>query len=423
MNDTPENPITKGHELATNSEEDLPLIIKNKAEPTPPDAKPSLTWRLFRKLRFLPLVMVFAVTFGFIGLYFQPPGLKILMNILDVEPGGGTKSPIAIPVNPRPALNETGKLPKLRSRNIVGLGKLLPEGDIRTVASPFGAGDARIEQLHVEEGDKVVAGDKLASLDNEQNIKASIENAEATIAARRAILNQIRSSVLASQDETRALLQRAKSALQNSQLEFERADKLFKRGFTTRSILDQKRSARDQAQREVERLTATLTRFLSNTIDEQPDVVVAARNVDAAISDLNRAKSDLSKSLVRAPISGTVLQIHARPGERSDGKGILSIGNIDKMTAEVEIYQTEIGAVVLGTPVELSAEALSRQLHGTVTKIGLEVGTQTLVDSSPAANTDARVVTVTVALDDASSEAAKRYTNLQILARIKVPAK
>jgi HlyD family secretion protein len=423
MNDIPEDPVTIDQETLTSSEKNLPLIVKNKAVLAPLDSKPSLGWRLFRNLRFIPLVMLFAATFGFIGLYFQPPGLKILMSVLNLEPGGGTESPIAIPVNPRPALDEADKPPKPQTRKIVGLGKLLPEGDIRTIALPFGAGDARIAELHVKEGDRVAAGDKLASLDNEQNIKATIKNAEATVASRKAIVNQIRSSVLASQDETRALLQRAKSALQNSQLEFERADKLFKRGFTTRSILDQKRSVRDQAQRQVERLTATLTRFLSNTIEEQPDVVVAERNVDAAISDLNRARSDLSKSLVRAPINGTVLQIYARPGERSDGKGILSIGNIDKMTADVEIYQTEIGAVVLGTSVELSAEALSRQLRGTVTKIGLEVGTQTLVDSSPAANTDARVVMVTVTLDVASSEAAKRFTNLQVLAHIEVPAK
>jgi len=80
-----------------------------------------------------------------------------------------------------------------------------------------------------------------------QTSRAAIENAEANVASRKAILNQIRSSVLASQDETRALLQRVKSALQNLQIEFERADKLFERGFTTRSILlDEVNAALDQ---------------------------------------------------------------------------------------------------------------------------------------------------------------------------------
>jgi HlyD family secretion protein len=53
-----------------------------------------------------------------------------------------------------------------------------------------------------------------------------------------------------------------------------------------------------------------------------------------------------------------------------------------------------------------------------VTRIGLEVGRQTIVDAAPAANTDARVIKVTVTLDPASSEVAKRFTNLQVTTRI-----
>lgn len=163
MNDIHDNPVPS-------SEENPPLIVKNKANGKRLHAKPTLAWRVFTKLRYIPLVMLFAVTFGFIGLYFQPPGLKILMSVMGLEPGDGTPSPIAVPVNPRPAADEADKQPKAQVRKIVGLGKLLPEGDIRTVASPFGAGDARIAELHVEEGDRVKAGDKLASLDNETNI-------------------------------------------------------------------------------------------------------------------------------------------------------------------------------------------------------------------------------------------------------------
>jgi HlyD family secretion protein len=400
------------------NEAELPLIVNNKAAINP-QQQSSLLWRIFQKIRFVPLVMMLVAISGISALYFQPPGLQKLMGILNLEPGGGTKSPIAVPANPRPASGEN-KDP-VEARKIVGLGKLLPEGDVRTVAPPFGAGDARIARLFVGEGDRVAVGDKLAALDNEQSIKAIIENAASTVSVRRATLNQIKNSILISRDEARASLQRAKSALQNAEAEFERTDALFKRGFTTNSSLDHKRSTRDQASGEVQRLTATLARFEANTIDEQPDVVVAAKNHEAAISDLNRATSDLAKSLVRAPSSGTVLKIHVRAGERPGAQGILDIGNIEKMTADIEIYQTEIGAVVLGAIVELTAEALSLPLKGTVTKIGLEVGHQKLVDSSPAANTDARVVTVSVTLDEASSNIAKRYTNLQVLARIEVP--
>ena len=399
---------------------DLPLVTVTSVQPA--TTPPSLLWRIIRKIRFIPLVMLFGATIGVVALYFQPPGLQKLMGILNLEPGGGTKSPIAIPANPRPSADEANVPALPDQRKIIGLGKLLPEGDIRTVAPPFGAGDARIEKLFVDEGDSVKVDDQLATLDNEQNIRAIIENAQSTVSVRRASLNQIKSSVRLSLDGTRASLARAKSALENAQTDFERTDALLKRGFTTKAIHQQKRSARDQASGEVERLKATLARFAAASVDEQPDVIVAARNLDAAISDYNRAKGDLAKSRILAPVSGVILNIYAREGERPGAKGILDIGNINKMTAEVEIYQTEISAVTIGAQVELSAHALSRSLKGKVTKIGLEVGSQKLVDSSPAANTDARVVLVTVALDKASSEAAKRYTNLQVVARIDVQA-
>lgn len=397
-------------------DDQLPLVTKPAANSSA--TKPALPWRVLRRIRFLPFVMLFGASIGVVALYFQPPGLQKLMGILDLEPGGGTSSPIAVPANPRQASDLENQTAAPEIQMIVGLGKLLPEGDVTTVSPPFGAGDARIAKLFVTEGAGVVAGEKLATLDNEASIKAIINNAQSSVSVHRATLDQIRNSVKISLDETTASLARAKSALQNAQAEFERTDALFKRGFTTNAILDQKLSTRDQAMGEVQRLTATLARFEASSIDAQPDVLVAARNLDAALSELGRAKSDLSKSQVLAPTNGTVLKIHVRAGERPGVRGILDIGNIEKMTADVEIYQTRIGAISIGATAELTAEALSQPLTGTVTKIGLEVGSQKLVDSSPAANTDARVVTVTVTLNKASSLAAKRYTNLQVLARI-----
>ena len=415
-------PLKSGQLVPT--DDHLPLLVRGGGDGDSGDGKdgrdilprPSLIKRIVSKLRFLPFVMLFAATVGVVALYFQPPGLKLIMRILQLEPGGGTNSPIAVPAQPRAQPTATSNA----TLKIIGLGKLLPKGDIRTVATPFGAGDARIATLHVEEGQDVSEGQQLASLDNESNIVAVIENAKASVAARRASLEQIRNSVRASQNETTASLKRANSALENAQIEFDRANSLFERGYTTRSTLDQRRAARDQGQGEVDRLTATLARFTAGSIDEQPDVVVAARNVDTALSELRRAESDLSKTRVAAPIAGTILEVFVRPGERPGQKGILTIGNISNMTAELEIYQTKIAAVTMAAPVELTADALSKPLRGTVSKIGLEVGTQTLVDSSPAANTDARVVKVTVKLDEASSKAARRFTNLQVLARIDI---
>ncbi|MBM3524198.1 MAG: HlyD family efflux transporter periplasmic adaptor subunit, partial [Alphaproteobacteria bacterium] len=195
---------------------------------------------------------------------------------------------------------------------------------------------------------------------------------------------------------------------------------LHARGVSTGAALEQRRTARDEAMREAEKAAATLSRWESVEPLRQPDAVVAQRNLDAARADVVRAERDLDRAHVRAPVDATVLTIHARVGEKPSTRGIMNLGNIDRMTIEIEVYQSRIGAVAVGDAIEATAEALTAPLKGKVTRIGLEVGRQVLTDPSPAANTDARVVKVHAELDAASSALARRFTNLQVVARIAV---
>jgi len=390
------------------------MVVPRASESTPQPSR----WRAaLRRARLIPLMIVLVGLGGFIGLYFQPPGLQKLMAVLQLQPGGGTSSPIAVPV-PRPDLRQVGVADLATRQTVVGLGRLLPEGEVVIVAPPFGAGDARVASLKVTEGDRVDQGSVLAVLDSEQTLLAAIGSARAQLAAREANLAQVKASVNASRDEARATLARAETAYQNSIRDFERVEILRQRGYAAEQSFDQRRAARDEAAREVERARATLSRYGSGDLDAQADVRVAERNVDTARADLARAQADLDKAYVRAPTTGTVLTVHVQPGEKPGAQGLMNLGNIDRMTVEVEIYQAQIGRVSLGDSVEVTAEALPQRLKGSVTRIGLEVGRQTVVDANPAANTDARVVKVTVALEPTSSGLAQRFTNLQVTARI-----
>ncbi|MBV1694739.1 MAG: HlyD family efflux transporter periplasmic adaptor subunit [Hyphomicrobiales bacterium] len=394
----------------------LPRLVVQRAASAASAATPFFA-RLGR-LRYVPLAMALVMLGGIIGLYFQPPGLRFVLRTLGLQPGAGTSHPIAVPVDGGATAARPAR--PAAPRQIVGLGKLIPQGDVITLSPPFGAADARIASIRVAEGDTTPAGAVLATLDNELPMKAALEAARATLRSREASLAQVRDAVRASRDEARAALDRARSAYANATREYERADALLKRGVATAALTDQKRSARDEAAREVDRLTATLSRYETAKPDDQPDVIVARRAVDAAAAEIARAEQDLEKAYIRAPVAGTILTIHVRPGEKPGTKGVLNMGDISQMTAEVEIYQTQIGRISLGDPVEITAEALDSPLTGTVSRIGLEVVRQSVIDPSPAANTDARVVKVDVTLDPASSARARRYTNLQVTARIAV---
>jgi len=394
----------------------LPLAVVQRGNAEGSEVALPLLRRVLWKIRFLPLVMLLLMTGGVIGLYFQPPGLKLLFSWLKLTPGGGTSSPIAVPVARKPPPIAESE----RRRFVAGLGKLLPAGDVLMIAPPYGAGDARIAELKVAEGDRVRKGQLLVVLDNEQALQAIVESARATVAAREAAVAQALNQVRASRSEARAALERAEATSRNAQAELQRVEALFSKGISSEASYLQKRTIRDEAAREVEKARATLSRWEGYEPEQHPDVVLARRNLDAAKSELARALSDLERAHVNAPIDGTVLTLHVRPGEKPGSKGIMNLGNIDRMTVEIEVYQTQIAAVSVGDAVEITAEALPGPLKAVVTRIGLEVGRQVLTDPNPAANTDARVVKVYAELEPESSQIARRFTNLQVLARISV---
>ena len=377
-------------------------------------------WLRFRKRYLLVLLIpVFMFTGAVLGLYFQPPGLQMFYELSGLQPGAGSDSPIALPpeIELPPEMAET-----MLPTDVVGLARVMPRGDVSVVAAPYGAGDARVAEILVAVGDRVERGDPVARLDNQNALQSAVLLAEANLAVREATLMQTRSTVQSSRDEAQATLDQARSAAVEAQAELARTEELFQRSVTTRATLDAVRAAEQQAQLAVARAEATLARFTAVALDEQPDVIVAARNVDAAKADLARARHDLVRAVVVAPISGTILDIHATPGQRPPAEGIMEMGDTGQMMAEAEVYQDRISQVAPGQPVELVAGALGRTLQGTVASIGLTVGRQGLLSDDTAANTDARVVRVMVALDPASSELAARFTNLEVIARIDTTA-
>jgi HlyD family secretion protein len=231
-------------------------------------------------------------------------------------------------------------------------------------------------------------------------------------------LAQTRSAIEASRAEAQATLDQLRAAAREAATNLTRAEDLFARNVSARATLDAARTAAEDATLAVTKAEATLARFAFGALDDQPDVVVAHRNMAAAEAELARARMDLGRAEVRAPIDGTVLDIHVTPGQHPPVDGVMDMGDTSRMMAEVEVWQDRIANVAVGQPVELAADALGQTLRGAVESIGLMVGRQGLISDDAAANTDARVVRVLVALDPASTEIAARYTNLEVVARI-----
>lgn len=395
-------------------DESLPIDL-NLDEGQPPSKR-----RWFRK-RYLLILLVPVLMFtgAVMGMYFQPPGLQKFYLLTGLQPGAGSDAPIALPpdIDLPPKMAET-----MLPTDVIGLARVMPRGDVSIVAAPYGAGDARVAEVLVSVGDRVEKGAALARLDNATALESAVFAAEANLAIKEAALMQTRAAIAASRDEAKATLDQAVSAAAEAASSLTRTQELFQRKVATEATLDSVRAASAAAALAVARAEATLTRFSGLALDDQPDVVVATRNMEAAKAELARAKLDLGRAVVFAPIAGTILDIHATPGQRPPTGGIMDMGDTSQMMAEVEIWQDRIAAIKPGQPVELAAVALGQTLRGVVDSIGLTVGRQGLISDDAAENKDARVIRVLVKLDAASTQVAARYTNLEVIARIDTAA-
>lgn len=244
-----------------------------------------------------------------------------------------------------------------------------------------------------------------------------------------------------------ATIRRIQASLQNAKSEFERNRQLQVAGAISKSVLDSKRLAVDTAQQQLAEAQATLDRInltsrqqLSqaktklqriNSSGQQQvasaqatlaqvrevrtvDVNVAQTEVDRMIANVKQAKASLEQSVVKAPQSGQVLYIHTRPGEVVSSDGIVEIGQTEQMEAIAEVYQSDVGRVRLGQRARVSSEAIAGELTGTVSQIGAQVRRQTIVNTDPSTNIDARIVEVHMTLDRTSSQKAAKSTNMQV---------
>ena len=210
-------------------------------------------------------------------------------------------------------------------------GKIQPKTQVRISADV----SAKIMALHVEEGDWVEAGKLLVELDNER-YQAAVERAEANVRSAQA---------------------NAKLVMQNmnkAEKDYDRSKDLVARKLESQSVLDTVDAA---YQVEVARYEAALD------------------DVEQARATLKQARDDLSKTLIYAPMDGTISDLNKEQGEIAIGSQfqedvILVVADLTEMEAQVNVDENDIVNIEIGQDAEVEVDALYGQsLKGRVYEI------------------------------------------------------
>ena len=339
-------------------------------------------------------------------------------------------------------------------KTVTALGHLEPEGEVIKLTAPTSTQESRIDQLLVKEGDSVKAGQVIAILDSRDRLQASYDQAQRDIEVSRARLAQVQAGAKAGEIATQqaeitrleadqqariaaqqATVERLQAEVQNAEVEYQRYDSLYQEGAISASTRDARQLTMQTSQRSLKQAQAELTRLqstrspelakaqatLSSIADVRPvDVQVLQAEVSRAIAAATQAKAALEQAYVRSPLDGVIMDVHTHPGEVITAEGIVEIGQIDQMVAIAEVYDSDVKKVKPGQAARISSSALPEELHGTVAWVDLKVQRQTVVNTDPSENIDAKVVEVRVRLDPNSSQTAGKFTNLQVEVEIEL---
>jgi HlyD family secretion protein len=366
---------------------DLPLEVR-----TTPKGKAS-------RPRSRRVFVVFAAVIVVVGV------LGLLWAIAPKPPG--TVADLAQPAQVTPAA----------PASIAALGHLEPAGGVIAVTPPSSSRDAVVSQLFVQQGAVVEEGDVLATFETRPVAEAALGEAAAQVAVREAELVRARRAIEAAKAQAEAQIAVAQVQLASAEQTLARANRLAGGSSMAPATLEELQASRDVRAAELSLAEARRVE-LQGAVDDHPDVVSAKAALAAAETAEHRARVNLENTMVRAPAAGQIVAIAVRRGEPAPSEGMMRLAVSGPLKAILEVHQDRIHLVAVGSPVVLRAAAIEGELTGHVESIGVEVQRQAVFASDPAANSDARVLEVRVALDEASSEVARELINLQVLAAI-----
>lgn len=343
-------------------------------------------------------------------------------------------------------------------KQVVALGKLTPKGEVIKL-SVANAEDSRVNQILVDEGDRVKKDQVIAILQGFENSQRNLEEAEkeveltqarlaqvqageskqAQLAAQQANISRLESQLRNETAERQAAIASAKAQLKQAQLTYDRNRSLQQQGAVSIQAFDQTKEGLDMAQATLNERLAQLgntqqtlkqeiTQERENLAQLQEirpvDLKVAELEVEKATIAVAKIKADLEDTKVKVPISGQILRINTRVGEQvNTEEGIVELGRTDEMYAIAEVYETDIGKVKIGQPATVSSEygGFTGKLKGSVEHLGLQVGTKELSATSeedPTQDENSRIVEVKIRLNPVDSQKVSSLTNMQVRVEI-----
>lgn len=316
-------------------------------------------------------------------------------------------------------------------QNEAGKNLIVAPGVVEAISEETEVGaeiPGKLQQVLVEEGDRVIKGQTIAVLENsdyqsriaEARTKIEIllrrkQTAEAGLAQAKAdrarIYNGARPEERA---EAKKNVEQLQPEIAQAKNELERRRRLYDSGDVSREDLERAQRNFDSLVKQGETLRAkfTIVNAAARADDlEKADAAIQLAQsqiaeFDALLSEaqinVRTAEADLEKTIVRSPMTGIVLRKRLKDGESvspENQTGIVTVADVSALRVRVDLDETDVAKVRENQNAFVKADAYGeQQFSGKVIKIGQILGRKNFRTDRPTEKVDTKILEVLIEL-------------------------
>ncbi|HTU81130.1 MAG TPA: efflux RND transporter periplasmic adaptor subunit [Candidatus Acidoferrales bacterium] len=269
-------------------------------------------------------------------------------------------------------------------------GTIRPQLQVAGVVAPYReigiAADLTepIESVSVQEGDRVHAGQVLATLLTD-DLAAQLASAEQVADEDVARYEQTAYQVNAVTIENRAAVRSAQATLRQAQAnlsgawaDFQRYANLAAKGYLSQETLDQQRTTVESDRDAVASARAALYQAVANEQAsgngvnagaQQQELQAARAAAQAAQLTVAQLKNEIARATIVAPVGGVVESVNANPGEYPTQRQLFTIDQIASVYAVLPSSSAQAVEIHRGATATVTVNGSTRKDFGIVTAV------------------------------------------------------
>jgi HlyD family secretion protein len=244
----------------------------------------------------------------------------------------------------------------------------------------------RVAWIGVEKGDKVKQGQVLVRLED-QEFRAQYEAAKGAADSARAYLDELKNGSRPQEiQQAQHNLDEAQATLADDKLTLNRTQQLFRDGVDSKQSLD---DATAKYEADLQHMSSLQKAYQLVKIGPRPEEIARAQGaLLQAEGDEAYAKSQLDATVIRAPVSGTILERTAEKGElvtstfASGAEGgpqgeVVALADLNDIQADLDIAQDDFSKLGPHQKAIVTVDAYpDRKYSGVIQEISPEANRQ-----------------------------------------------